>query len=529
MRFLSVCSGLGGAELAFTPLEWECAAVCEIDSSACAVLKERFPTVPNLGDFTKIGVEDVGTIDLLIGGTPCQSFSVAGLRKGLDDPRGNLTLEFLSLANRLKPNWIIWENVPGFLSDNEGETARSFLDIMEELGYVIDIDILDAQFHGVPQRRRRVFVCGQSVTGLLRQKTISSGLTVAQCLIESFQFALHVLYAQLIPENENLESQVGKSVLSLRKRIKLFGMDSEDQASLLLTNLTALLPSLGNMPFVSDSENGNDHSEILGSTKSPRLQEEMENIEGFQSIGILLSKTLAENLRALNVCITSTERREIIQSTIYSFAQTTLLITKLITPSLSYYPSYWSAASSALIAMEAFIDYARSTTSDLFGDMERFQAWSDFLREADGLYESLCDIGILSFDQVLPLSQSLSGNPAPRREKGQRVAGTIKGGSGERGWRDPSDGNGGGLVDVAGTLGGGSGERGWQHHDGSGAFVSFTTSSHGSYDEGIGTLRSNGGDIGGGQRDASIPCSDRTPREGRKPNDRQLCGDRGFL
>jgi DNA-cytosine methyltransferase len=471
MRYLSVCSGLGGAELAFTPLGWECAAVCEIDSSACAVLKARFPTVPNLGDFTKIGVEYVGTIDLLIGGTPCQSFSVAGLRKGLDDPRGNLTLEFLALAKRLKPNWIIWENVPGFLSDNEGETARSFLDIMEELGYVIDIDILDAQFHGVPQRRRRVFVCGQSVTGLLRQKTISSGLTVAQCLIESFQFALHVLYAQLIPESENLESQVGKSVLSLRRRIKLFGMDSEDQASLLLTNLTALLPSLGNMPFVSDSENGNDHSEILGSTKSPRLHEEMENIEEFQSIGMLLSKTLAENLRALNACITSTERREIIQSTIYSFAQTTLLITKLITPSLSYYPPYWSAASSALIAMEAFIDYARSTTSDLFGDMERFQAWSDFLREADGLYESLCDIGILSFDQVLPLSQSLQGHPAPRREAGQRVAGTIKGGSGERGWPDPSDGNGGGLVDVAGTLGGGSGERGWQHHDGAGAFV----------------------------------------------------------
>ena len=127
MRFLSVCSGLGGAELAFAPLGWECAAVCEIDSSACAVLKARFPNVPNLGDFTKIGVEDVGTIDLLVGGTPCQDFSFAGLRAGMDGDRGQLTIEFARLAERLRPRWLVWENVPGILSVDNGRAFGTFL------------------------------------------------------------------------------------------------------------------------------------------------------------------------------------------------------------------------------------------------------------------------------------------------------------------------------------------------------------------------------------------------------------------
>jgi DNA (cytosine-5)-methyltransferase 1 len=116
--------------------------------------------VINAGDFTKIGVEDVGAIDLLAGGTPCQSFSVAGKRAGLDDPRGNLTIEFARLAGRLRPLWLVWENVPGVLSIDDGRTFGAFLGILVQLGYGIAYRVLDAQFTGVPQRRRRVFVVG---------------------------------------------------------------------------------------------------------------------------------------------------------------------------------------------------------------------------------------------------------------------------------------------------------------------------------------------------------------------------------
>jgi DNA (cytosine-5)-methyltransferase 1 len=116
--------------------------------------------VINAGDFTKIGAEDVGAIDLLAGGTPCQSFSVAGKRAGLDDPRGNLTIEFARLADRVRPLWVVWENVPGVLSIDGGRTFGAFLRMLVECGYGIAYRVLDARYFGVPQRRRRIFVVG---------------------------------------------------------------------------------------------------------------------------------------------------------------------------------------------------------------------------------------------------------------------------------------------------------------------------------------------------------------------------------
>jgi DNA (cytosine-5)-methyltransferase 1 len=99
-------------------------------------------------------------IDLLVGGTPCQSFSVAGLRKGLDDPRGNLMLTYLAIAARYSPKWLVWENVPGVLSSNGGRDFGTFLGALGQLGYGFAYRVLDAQYFGVAQRRRRVFVVG---------------------------------------------------------------------------------------------------------------------------------------------------------------------------------------------------------------------------------------------------------------------------------------------------------------------------------------------------------------------------------
>jgi DNA (cytosine-5)-methyltransferase 1 len=161
----SVCSGIEAATVAWEPLGWQPAWFAEIDAFASAVLAHRFPEVRNLGDFTSIRGHwlrriKADPIDLLVGGTPCQAFSVAGQRLGLDDPRGNLTLEFLRLVKRLRPRWIVWENVPGVLSINAGRTFGTVLGTMVELGYGVAYRILDAQFFGVPQRRRRVFVVG---------------------------------------------------------------------------------------------------------------------------------------------------------------------------------------------------------------------------------------------------------------------------------------------------------------------------------------------------------------------------------
>lgn len=160
MKYGSVCSGIEAATAAWHPLGWTPAFFSEIEAAPRAILTHHYPEVPLHGDFTTIGADDYGAIDLLVGGTPCQSFSIAGLRGGLDDDRGNLALEFLRLADRKRPRWLVWENVPGVLSSNGGRDFGSILGGLVELGYGFAYRVLDAQFFGVPQRRRRVFVIG---------------------------------------------------------------------------------------------------------------------------------------------------------------------------------------------------------------------------------------------------------------------------------------------------------------------------------------------------------------------------------
>lgn len=184
LRFGSVCSGIEAASQAWHPLGWRSVFFSEIEKFPSAVLAHHYGSnmpdeehssngVPNYGDMTKFkewpdhGQQSGSAIDVLVGGTPCQSFSVAGLRKGLDDPRGNLMLTFGAIAQRYKPRWIVWENVPGVLSSNSGRDFGAFLRLLGECGYGFAYRVLDAQYvrvdgfgRAVPQRRRRVFVVG---------------------------------------------------------------------------------------------------------------------------------------------------------------------------------------------------------------------------------------------------------------------------------------------------------------------------------------------------------------------------------
>src|SRR5271157_604367 len=160
MKYGSVCSGIEAATVAWHPLCWEASFFSEIEKFPRAVLAHHYPDVPLHGDFTTIEAGQYEPIDLLVGGTPCQSFSIAGLRGGLGDDRGNLALEYLRLADRLRPRWLVFENVPGVLSSNGGRDFGSILGGMVKLGYCPAWRILDAKHFGVPQRRRRVFVVG---------------------------------------------------------------------------------------------------------------------------------------------------------------------------------------------------------------------------------------------------------------------------------------------------------------------------------------------------------------------------------
>lgn len=160
MRYVSLFSGIEAASVAWEGLGWEPVAFSEIDPFPCAVLAERYPDIPNLGDITQIKWKRFrGKIDLVVGGSPCQSFSIAGKREGLNGASG-LMWEYVRCVREVRPRWLLWENVPGALSSSRGEDFRCLLDSLGDLGYGLAWRVLDSQFFGVAQRRRRLFVVG---------------------------------------------------------------------------------------------------------------------------------------------------------------------------------------------------------------------------------------------------------------------------------------------------------------------------------------------------------------------------------
>ena len=162
MTYLSVCSGIEAATVAWEPLGFKPIGFAEIEPFPCELLKQKYPNVKNYGDITQYENWNIGQFDILVGGTPCQSFSIAGKRGGTNDIRGKLMYSYLGIVGKYKPQWVIWENVSGVLSSGKGLDFASFLGGLEKCGYGWAYRVLDAQYFGVPQHRRRVFVIGHS-------------------------------------------------------------------------------------------------------------------------------------------------------------------------------------------------------------------------------------------------------------------------------------------------------------------------------------------------------------------------------
>lgn len=160
MKYVSLFSGIEAATVAWEPLGWKPVCFAEFDEFPSAVLAERYPEVPNVGDVTKMNWKKYrNKVDLVVGGSPCQSFSIAGKREGLQGESG-LMFEYIRAVREIRPRWFLWENVPGALSSENGEAFRQLLSEMDKLGYGLAWRILDAQFFGVAQRRRRLFLVG---------------------------------------------------------------------------------------------------------------------------------------------------------------------------------------------------------------------------------------------------------------------------------------------------------------------------------------------------------------------------------
>lgn len=247
-RYVSIFSGVEAASLAWEPLGWEPVAFSEIEPFPCAVLAERWPDVPNLGDITKIDWKEEidGAIDLVVGGSPCQSFSVAGKREGLKGASG-LMFEYIRCVQELRPRWFLWENVPGALTSEDGGAFGQLLSEMDELGYCLAWRVLDAQFFGVAQRRRRLFLVGH-----LGAESPAEVLFEPDCLSGNPQSSRE--------KRKELTSRAGRSAAcagfeySAAPRANTLGY-AEEQANTLTADwhAPAVLPLQGNMIGRADS------------------------------------------------------------------------------------------------------------------------------------------------------------------------------------------------------------------------------------------------------------------------------------
>lgn len=162
MKYLSLFSGVGGFEVGIenSDVEMECIGFSEVDKNAKSIYRRHFPDHRDLGDATKIRPEELPDFDLLVAGFPCQPFSNAGTRGGLDDTRGTMFFEIARICQEKRPQYLLLENVLGLLSNDKGRTFQKFLGILTEMGYFIQWEVRNSKNYGVPQNRERVFIKG---------------------------------------------------------------------------------------------------------------------------------------------------------------------------------------------------------------------------------------------------------------------------------------------------------------------------------------------------------------------------------
>lgn len=158
MKFLELCAGIGGFRQALENLGCECVGYSEIDKHAIKLYSAWYSDERNFGDITKIEAEKLPDFDILVGGFPCQAFSVAGKRLGFEDTRGTIFFDFARIMKVKKPKFAIFENVKGLLNHDGGKTYETMLRTLDELGYDAQWGILNTRFHGLPQNRERVYI-----------------------------------------------------------------------------------------------------------------------------------------------------------------------------------------------------------------------------------------------------------------------------------------------------------------------------------------------------------------------------------
>ena len=405
LHVISLFSGIGGIDLAFERAGMTTALLCERDKHATAVLNHHWPHIPVHPDVSELTPDDLRDAApdpdraILAAGFPCQPFSTAGKRGGERDPRGTLFYDVIRLVRGYRPAWIVLENVPGLLSIDGGETARTILDLLNEEGYLVDIDILDAQRFGVPQRRKRVVIlCHRADLGL-SGKTTYSAINIATLLTESLLIVLAEARRQSSVDAPSWGSSKWLSADGLKKRMRLLSpeLNPDDLTTLLASSADCLAKSAqerGGSGLNSESPGGSSTETGTSSSGSPtRGGSSWSTARSWREASDVLCETVRSST-------TSTPSRPTTASQISTYAQALLTIARL-TPrwtascsdSTETCPNYWKAAESTSTALREYIDYARQTGNSLLGGLDWTYDWDAFVREAEREIQSLGRLG----------------------------------------------------------------------------------------------------------------------------------------
>lgn len=431
MKYASVCSGVGAPELAWKDLGWQSQWMCEFDKFPSAVLAHHYPEIPNLGDMTKLfeNKEFIDSqFDLFVGGSPCQAFSVAGKRESDEDERGALIYTFLDIVEIKRPRWVVWENVPGFLSAKNNvfeKLAQGF----NRLGYALDADILDAQHFGVPQRRRRVFFVCQDVKNGRKMKSNLFATTALQCLMEILLKSLIEALGQYDIKDRSFLAQDIMSRDGLITRMKLLGIMPTGQEISTITSQSiksflkdledTLAKSLKDAESLESLlEDSREERPPIGGDQFLRLKTE----ERFSDIAKSWKVILEDQLKKEKLFTTSTETSQTTQLKISFYVETLLNTLEYIVNSLHLPKNLLRSVLSTSTELKRNMKYARQANVKKGED---FQGCGVYLDDFYGRTESLrvFVVGYLGdwrpSYRVLFESEGLRGNIAESSKKKQ--------------------------------------------------------------------------------------------------------------
>lgn len=430
-------------------------AFVEIEPNCRAVLRRHHPGALILEDVRTSGQHNLPWANVIKGGWPCQDVSVAGLRAGLAGKRSGLFYEYIRIVSEMKPDYFVWENVPGLLSSNNGKDMQIVMQEIAKLGYNADINILNAQNFGVAQRRRRIFAVCERVSHLLQRKTPTSAQTILQWMLEILLIILVEARAEYSIECGDLVSKSALSADGLMRRISLFGITNRKDWDGLLINLEEVFRSLPNEPeswVYHSSEQRN------GDTIAVDISKSVHSTEGngrlFGRISRLWSDIWDDQYVSPNSSIISTALRQTTESIISICAEISSSICWRIVHLKNYFPNFSDLALFALTVRGAYTSYARQAVNWLFTEVQWLRYYHDYLAADRGRFRDVFgrDIGATRCAEILSLIPGVSGYSPAGGKARANVAATIRGGAAGNGTNRPGR-RGDDDLNIVATLG----------------------------------------------------------------------------